>query len=414
MKHAAILGYGVVGSGVAEVVEMNSTKLELAIGEPIRIKKILDIRDFPGDPFEGLLTKEADEVFEDAEISIVAETIGGARIAYEFTKRALAKGKTVVTSNKELVSTHGVELMKLAKENGCSYLFEAAVGGGIPIIRPMHRCLTGNQITAIAGIVNGTTNYILTQMANTGKGYQEALAEAQQKGYAEQNPSADIDGVDAKRKLAILSTIALDGAFVNSQKIHAEGIAGVSLNDIAYAKALDGKVKLLALFSRPEGQEKCRCVVAPHLLSNSSPLAVADDVFNAVMVTGNAVGDVMFYGQGAGKLATASAVVGDMVEAASQESDLPATLTWYVANREVLADFASSPVKALVRVGKSVTAEAVEKAFHGVSCEPVVANVIDGEKGYLVGLAQDLTEGVLADGLAGISDLKGWIRLCFG
>ena len=250
MIHVAILGFGVVGSGVAEVIAMNEKQLERHLGIPIQVKKILDVRDFSDSPFASLFTKDADDIFEDSEITVVAETIGGATIAYELTKRALSKGKSVVTSNKELVAKHGVELMQLASKNHCIYLFEASVGGGIPIIRPLHRCLAANRISKVAGIVNGTTNYILTQMTESGEDFDSALAAAQMKGYAEKNPSADIDGTDARRKISILASIVLNGAYVDSDLIYSEGIAQVTQQDISYARYMDGKIKLLAILDR--------------------------------------------------------------------------------------------------------------------------------------------------------------------
>lgn len=312
----AILGFGVVGAGTAQVLEMNKAQIALRTGTEIYVKHILDLRDFPDSPFADRVTHNADDVFGDKDIKIAVETIGGARIAYEYTKRALSAGITVVTSNKELVSTHGVELMHLAKDNGCQYLYEAAVGGGIPIIRPLYRCLAANKIVRIAGIVNGTTNYILTEMKVNGISFEEALAKAQKNGFAEANPAADIDGIDAQRKLSILSTIALDGAYVAPSQINAQGIADITTSDIEFASKIGCELKLIALFENREGS-KPAAYVAPSYVSKESLIASVEGVFNAIMVEGNALGESLFYGQGAGAVPTASAVCGDILEAAA-------------------------------------------------------------------------------------------------
>jgi len=409
MINVAILGFGIVGSGVAEVILMNEKQLQNHLGEPIRVKKILDIQDFPGNPFSSLLTKNADDVFEDNEISVVAETIGGATIAYDYTKRALSKGKSVVTSNKELVSKHGVELMQLASKNHCIYLFEASVGGGIPIIRPLHRCLAANRISKVAGIVNGTTNYILTQMAESGADFDTALTEAQLKGYAEQNPGTDIDGTDARRKISILGSIILNGAYVDSNLIYSEGIAQVTQQDIAYAKCLDGKVKLLAIFLHPEDNENS-AIVAPHIISSDEPLAVANGVFNAITVRGNALGDAMFYGQGAGKLATASAVVGDILDAALHQDRSAHITTWYYSDIPVLAAHEKSKVKALIRVTPETSDSEIDAVFQGCLYERI-DKVVDNEAAYLVGLDGLLNEEMLEKAIRLIPGYISRIRI---
>lgn len=409
MVHVAILGFGVVGSGVAEVIAMNERQLEKHLGEEIHVKKILDVRDFPDSPFASLFTKNADEVFDDPEISVVAETIGGASIAYEFTKRALAAGKSVVTSNKELVSKHGVELMQLASKNHCIYLFEASVGGGIPIIRPLHRCLAANRISKVAGIINGTTNYILTQMAESGADFDTALSEAQVKGYAEQNPSSDIEGIDAARKISILASIILNGAYVDSTLIHTEGISKVSQEDIAYAKYLNGKVKLLAIFRHPSGQENS-AIVAPHIVSCDEPLSVASGVFNAIMVKGNALGDVMFYGQGAGKLATASAVVGDILDAALHHDRSAHITTWYYSEKPILGEHGKASVKALIRVTPDTSDSLMSTVFSGILFERI-DGVADNEAAYLVGTDGLLTEEVLEETIRHIPGFISRIRI---
>lgn len=311
MINVAILGYGVVGSGVAEVINKNKISISNKAGQEIAVKKILDIRDFPDSPDKDLLTKNADEIFEDASIKIVIETIGGIGIAFEFTKRAFQKGKHVVTSNKELVATHGPELLKSAKENGVNYLFEASVGGGIPIIRPLNQCLAANEINGITGILNGTTNYILSQMKREGRDFEASLKSAQENGYAEADPTADIEGHDTCRKIAILSSIAYN-EFVDYRNIYTEGISKISLADMEYAEAIDSVIKLIATSKKVD--DRIYAIVSPALVAKSHPLANVEDVFNAIVVKGDAIGEAMFYGRGAGKLPTASAVVADIID----------------------------------------------------------------------------------------------------
>ncbi len=407
MKSIAILGFGVVGCGVAEVIAMNHERIAKRLGEELVVKKILDIREFPDSPFASLVTNKKEDVFDDPEISIVVETIGGARIAYEYTKMALSAGKTVVTSNKELVSTHGVELVKLARENNCNYLFEASVGGGIPIIRPLHRCLAANKVERIAGIVNGTTNYILTQMAENGSDFDSALKEAQAKGYAEQNPSADIDGIDAQRKIAILSTIALDGAYVDPTKLFTVGITAITTKDMEYAREMNASIKLLAVFENDD--EGAFAYVAPHLVSKEHPLACANDVFNAIMVTGNAVGDAMFYGQGAGKLATASAVVGDVMDAAEHETRDAHVAEWFEAG-DVLAPIEKHHISVLLRLPADVSEDTVSEAFPEISMQPCVYEA-EGEKAFILGKEGDMTEAQLAVGLESFENIISVIRI---
>ena len=314
MTKVAILGFGTVGSGVAEVLSKNSQGIARRSGGEIQVKYILDVRDFPDSPFKDCFVKDFSIIENDPEVDVVVETIGGAKVALEFTTRALKAGKSVVSSNKELVATHGYELLQLAKANGVSYLFEASVGGGIPILRPLTNCLAANEVEQITGILNGTTNYILTRMVKAGLTFEQALKEAQDNGYAEKDPTADVDGHDACRKICILSALAC-GQHVYPQQVPTQGIREVTLADVAYADSCGYKIKLLGRCLRePEG--KVCAFVAPHLVSCENPLAGVEDVFNAIAVTGNAVGDVMFYGRGAGKLPTASAVVADVIDIA--------------------------------------------------------------------------------------------------
>ena len=313
MIQVAVLGYGTVGSGVVEVLEKNKSLISKRAGNELNVKYILDLREFPGDPYEQKVVHDYNIILNDPEVSVICETMGGTNPAYSFSKEALLKGKSVCTSNKELVANHGPELIRLAKENKCNYLFEASVGGGIPIIRPINNALTAEKIESIIGILNGTTNYILTKMDKEGASFDEVLKEAQEKGYAEKNPEADVEGYDACRKIAILSSLML-GKHVNYGDIYTEGITKITSEDFAYAKELGSSIKLLATSRDLDG--KYVAMVAPFMIPTSHPLYCVSDVFNAVYVTGNMLGDSMYYGRGAGKLPTASAVVGDVIDCA--------------------------------------------------------------------------------------------------
>ncbi len=407
MIEIAILGYGTVGTGVAEVCDMNAAAIRRRAGLDIHVKRILDVRDFPGDRYEDRLTKDPADVFDDPEIRVVVETIGGVRIAYEFTKRALAAGKHVVTSNKELVAAYGPELMELAHENGISYLFEASVGGGIPIIRPLHKCLAANEILSISGILNGTTNYILTRMQQEGVGFDEALREAQEAGYAEKDPSADVEGHDACRKIAILSSIAYD-QFVDYRDVRTEGIVALTQTDMAYAAALGSRIKLVASCRRLE-DGRLDAQVRPTLIPASSPLAVADGVFNAILVEGNALGQAMFYGRGAGKLPTASAVVADVVECVMHIGKTPHYHLWHRDNPAEVAPFGETPVRLLIRLDPSTASDdprgAIQAAFapHGGArfvYRP--ADLSEGGLAFVVGEPEEVAEDVLRRALAGL------------
>ena len=313
MIQVAVMGYGTVGSGVVGVIEKNKEEINKKSNEALNIKYILDLRDFPGDPYEDKIVHDVEVILNDPEVQIICETMGGLKPAYEFTKRALMSGKSVCTSNKELVATHGPELIQIAHEHTCNYLFEASVGGGIPIIRPLNYSLTAEKIDAISGILNGTTNYILTKMEREGAAFEEVLKEAQEKGYAERNPEADIEGYDACRKIAILSSL-MCGKNVRYQDIYTEGITKITADDFKYAKVMDCTIKLLGLAKEENGG--LYAMVSPFLISKSHPLSMVNDVFNAVCVHGNMLGDSMYYGRGAGKLPTASAVVSDVVDCA--------------------------------------------------------------------------------------------------
>ncbi|MCI7474852.1 MAG: homoserine dehydrogenase [Clostridiales bacterium] len=358
MVNVAILGFGVVGSGVAEVLATNGPHIDKKVDDLIRLKYILDVRDFPDSPFADKVIHDFSIIENDPEVNIVVETIGGAKVALDFTRRALAAGKSVVTSNKELVAEHGCELLKLAQEKDVSYLFEASVGGGIPIIRPLNQCLAANEIEEIAGILNGTTNYILTRMIRAGLSFDAALKEAQQNGYAEQDPTADIEGHDACRKICILSSLSF-GRHVYPSQVPTEGITGVTLADVAYADACGKKIKLLGrAIHRPDG--KVCAFVAPHLVDVENPLAGVEDVFNAIAVKGNAIGDVMFYGRGAGKLPTASAVVADVIDAA-RHKDAKKRMVWAEGGDDVAVP--PTDLESVWYVRAEGTLEAVKAAF---------------------------------------------------
>ncbi len=319
MLHIAIMGFGTVGAGVAEVVRMNAASIAEKTGEEVNVKYILDVRDFPDSPYADKMIKDFAILESDPEVEVVVESIGGAKVALEFTRRALQTGKHVVTSNKELVATHGKELLSIAKARGVNYLFEASVGGGIPVLRPLFEDLSANQIEEIVGILNGTTNYILTRMVKGGVSFADALKEAQSKGYAEADPTADVEGIDAGRKICILSDLAW-GKEVLPQSISMEGISAIHLQDVDIAAKAGYRIKLLGRALRlPDGRQTA--YVAPHLVPESCPIAVVDDVFNGIMIRGNAVGDVMFYGRGAGDLPTASAVMSDVLDAAAHRQN---------------------------------------------------------------------------------------------
>ena len=312
MQNIAVIGYGVVGSGTVELFEKNREDICRKIGRECDIKYICDLRDFPGDRYESKLVKDFNVILNDDEIEVVAEVVGGATFAYEYTKKLLERGKSVVTSNKELVATHGAELFEIAKAHDCNYLFEASVGGGIPIIRPLNKCLAGNSIKEISGILNGTTNFILTKMIREQMDFDSALKMAQELGYAEADPTADVEGHDACRKICILGSLAF-GRHIYPQYVHCSGISRITLTDVEYAENAGYSIKLIGTV-KPEGKDRISAIVCPRLVEKSNMLSSVDDVYNAITVRGDGVGDLLFYGRGAGKLPTASAVVGDIID----------------------------------------------------------------------------------------------------
>lgn len=313
MVNIAVLGYGTVGSGVVEVINTNGKRINQRVGDEIRIKYVLDLRDFPGDPVQEKIVHDYNIILEDPEVKIVVEVMGGIEPAYTFVKQALMKGKSVATSNKALVAKHGAELLSIARDRNINFLFEASVGGGIPIIRPLNSSMTADEIEEITGILNGTTNYMMTRMFYEGAEYDAVLKEAQEKGYAERNPEADVEGHDACRKIAILSSL-ISGHQVDFEDIHMEGITKITSADMKYARQMGMTIKLLATSKRDKSG--LHAIVAPFLLGPEHPLFNVNGVFNAIFVHGNVLGDAMFYGSGAGKLPTASAVVADVVDAA--------------------------------------------------------------------------------------------------
>lgn len=313
MINIAVMGYGTVGSGVVEVVNTNGKRINQRIGEELNIKYVLDLRDFPDDPVQEKIIHDFEAIIQDEDIKIVVEVMGGIEPAYTFVKRCLQAGKSVATSNKALVARHGAELLSIAKENNINFLFEASVGGGIPIIRPLNSSLTADEIEEITGILNGTTNYMLTKMFYEGADYDAVLKEAQANGYAERNPEADVEGYDACRKIAILSSL-ISGQQVDFEDIYCEGITEITVEDMKYAKAMGTTIKLLA--SSKRHGNRLHAIVAPCMLYPEHPLYNVNGVFNSIFVHGNVLGDAMFYGSGAGKLPTASAVVADVVDAA--------------------------------------------------------------------------------------------------
>jgi len=395
MINIAVLGYGTVGSGVVEVCSMNKESINKKLGDKIFIKKILDVRDFPDEPLADRFTKNPDEVFLDPEISVVVETIGGIGIAYEYTKRALEAGKSVVTSNKELVATYGPELLAIAYSKKLSYLFEASVGGGIPIIRPLNKCLSANQVESIYGILNGTTNYILTRMKNEKISFETALREAQIHGYAEKIPTADIEGHDTCRKIAILASVA-SGEFIDYNQIYTEGISCVTDRDIVYADSLNNKIKLIAMAKKDRGN-MIELRVAPAFIPVESPLAIADDVFNAILIEGNALGPAMFYGKGAGKMATASAVLADVIEAILHTHLTPHKVLWEQTNTIRVKKHENCAVKAFIRLLEGAESKDLLEKIKSCTDVTILPKQFEDEFAFLAGKTIPITEGALSD-----------------
>ncbi|MGN1089546.1 MAG: homoserine dehydrogenase [Huintestinicola sp.] len=363
MAKFAVLGHGVVGSGTVELFLKNKEHINKQGNIDLDLKYILDIRDFPGLPYSDKFTKDINDILNDDEVTVVAEVMGGVHPAYEFVLSCLEKGKSVCTSNKELVAKKGAELLKAAKDHGCNFMFEASTGGAIPIIRPIHRCLAANDITAIAGILNGTTNFILTKMINEKMSFADALALAQKLGYAEKNPAADVEGADACRKICILSSLAF-GKHVYPDWVHCEGITNLTLEDVAYAQSWGGEVKLIGSVKKLDNG-KILPMVAPRFVCSASQLSNVDDVFNGIMVYGDGFDQVMFYGRGAGKLPTASAVLGDVIECAKHNVTILSQSWEDSENADFIEDYLLDTVQMYVRTA-DVPANEIKKLFGDV------------------------------------------------
>ena len=397
MINVAVMGHGTVGSGVVEVLMGHEASIAKNVNDSINVKYILDLRDLP----ENLADKHVKDfavIENDPEVDIVVETMGGVGAALEFTRRALQAGKSVVTSNKEVVAAHGYELTRLAQEKGVCYLFEASVGGGIPIIRPLSQCLAANDILELRGILNGTTNYILTRMIRAGLSFEQALAEAQELGYAERDPSADVLGHDACRKICILSDIAF-GRHIAPEQVPAEGITGITLADVDYAAAAGKKIKLLGRAIRQEDGKVC-ALVAPHLVDESNPLSGVEDVFNAIAVRGDAVGDVMFYGRGAGKLPTASAVVADVIDIANHQGHRK-VVSWAAGGDDVVCS--AETLKSVWYIRAAASENTLQSALGNVKMLSA-ANADEGTAACITG--EELTRGELEQRLAGVELLS--------
>ena len=393
----AVMGYGTIGSGVVDVLRINKEKITKRAGEPVDVKYILDLREFPGDPMEDAIVHDYQTIVNDPEIGIVVETMGGVEPAYTFVKAMLEAGKQVATSNKNLVAAKGAELIKIARDHNVNFQFEASVGGGIPIIRPLNKCLTADEIEEITGILNGTTNYMLTKMAEEGADFDEVLKDAQEKGYAEKDPTADIEGHDPCRKIAILTSLVC-GRQVDFEDIHCEGITKITADDFKYAKVLNRSIKLLAS-SRKVGNSYS-CMVAPFMLSAEHPLCGVNGVFNGIFVHGNVLGDAMLYGSGAGKLPTASAVVADIVDM-TKHKNTNIYIDWS-PEKLTLVDYKDSVNSFFVRTSSGK--ETIENAFGSVEYADAG---IAGEIGFTT---KDMTEAEFEKAAAQI-EVRNRIRL---
>ncbi|MCI8372516.1 MAG: homoserine dehydrogenase [Lachnospiraceae bacterium] len=391
MIQIAVLGYGTVGSGVVEVLETNQELIAKRAGQEINVKYVLDLRDFPGDKIQDKIVHDYDVIVNDPEIQVVVEVMGGIHPAYEFVKAALEAKKSVATSNKALVAKHGAQLLAIAKEKNVNFFFEASVGGGIPIIRPMNTCLTADDVDEISGILNGTTNYILSKMFLEGLDFDTVLKDAQDKGYAERNPEADVEGYDACRKIAILTSLTT-GQQVNFEEIYTEGITKITAEDMKYVHKMGKAVKLIATSRKEDG--KIYAMVAPFLLDADHPLYSVNNVFNAIFVHGNMLGDAMFYGSGAGKLPTASAVVADVVDAVRQQDHV--AVEWNETPL-VLADLKGAQRRFFVRV-KGGLAEA-ETIFGSIE---KWEQVVEGESGFITPMLSEKEFEEKAEKLSGM------------
>jgi len=389
MVNVAVLGYGTVGSGIVEVIKTNQELINKRVGDELNIKYVLDLREFPGDIIENILVHDYDVILNDPEVNIVAEAMGGVEPAYTFAKKAIESGKNFCTSNKELVAKHGPELVELAKKNSVNFLFEASVGGGIPIIRPINESLTPDDVVEVVGILNGTTNYILTKMAKEGSDFDTVLRRAQELGYAEKNPEADVEGYDACRKIAILASL-VTGKYVDFEDITTEGITKITDVDFKYAAVLGLSIKIFGKFKVKDG--KYFAQVCPVMIDKSHPLYSVEDVKNGILVRGNMVGDVMFYGSGAGKLPTASAVVSDIIEEARHLNE---TINIIWSDEKLnLSDIKDSECRFFVRV-KNTDKDAIEGNFGEV--EFINLGEIDDEIGFITRSMSEETFAQIAE-----------------
>lgn len=406
MINIAIMGYGTVGSGVFEVIRRNQHIVNKKAREEINVKYVLDLREFPGLPVEKVLTHNIDDILNDDSVKVVVEVMGGVEPAYTFVKAALLKGKSVATSNKALVAAHGPELLQIAREKNVNFFFEASVGGGIPIIRPLNECLTADDILEISGILNGTTNFILTKMAKEGKEFGQVLKKAQELGYAEKDPTADIEGHDACRKIAILSSLAF-GKTANFEEIYTEGITNITGKDMEYAKELECEIKLVGTSKKLS--KGISAMVAPFMLSKNHPLSTVDGVFNAIFVKGNVLGDTMYYGSGAGSLPTASAVVSDVIDAVRHMGE-NVHIDWIDEKLEIL-ELNDVPVKAFIRAGGDIKRIKTESKVLFEGCEFADLDYDDDEIAIITGQE---TEGSLKEKLEILrkaADIRNVIRM---
>lgn len=401
--YIAVMGFGTVGSGVAELIYKNHDSIvKKSMQDSLEVKYILDIRDFPDNPFADKMIKDFNIILNDPEIEIVVETMGGVTFAYDFVKKCLLAGKSVVTSNKELVAKHGYELLTIAEEKNVNFLFEASVGGGIPIIRPITQCLAANEIDEIAGILNGTTNYILTKMITEKQSFDEALAKAQELGYAEKDPTADVDGHDACRKICILSALSF-GKHVYPESVHTEGIRNIKLSDVAYAASWGGVIKLIANAKKLDNGQ-VNVTVAPRFVANHSQLSSVDDVFNAVLIKGDATGEVVFYGKGAGKMPTASAVVADVIDAA-KHTQKKKNFGWADAEDNYVANYLDAETALYVR-GTTDNKDALIKALNDKIGAVRVLTREDAPENEIAFVTNPAPEGTLRNGIESADGLN--------
>ena len=401
--YVAVMGYGTVGSGVVEVITKNHDSIvKRSTQNEVEVKYILDLRDFPGDPHEDKMVKDFNIILNDDDVKVVVETMGGLHPAYEFVSSCLKAGKSVVTSNKELVAAKGYELLQYAAENNVNFLFEASVGGGIPIIRPMAQCLAANEINEIAGILNGTTNFILTMMIEKNMSFETALKLAQDNGYAEKDPTADVEGHDACRKICILASLGF-GKHVYPESVYSEGITKITLDDVAYISSYGGVIKLLGRAKKMD-DGKIFAMVSPAIVMNGSQLASVSDVFNAILVRGDATGDVVFYGKGAGKLPTASAVVADVIDCA-RNLDRKKPFGWDEAEENYVVDYKSAVNPLYIRASVNDKAKALEDVVAAIGDVEVLA--FDGcNEDELAFVTKAMAEGELTEKLNSISSIS--------